>query len=105
MWVPCTSGWRHLRGLVRLRWRLRLRLNSKNAGARGPRASWRAELSALSCPGRSEDLGKAMPPAWMGRAPAEFPLGLGVGGAAALGRHHHRSLSGEDPGQHAWEAT
>src|SRR5439155_1722083 len=56
-------------------------------------------------PARSEDLGKAMPPAWIGRAPAEFPLGLGVGGAAALGRHHHRSLSGEDPGQPGWEAT
>src|SRR5438270_4882489 len=70
-----------------------------------PHASSTAELSPLPDPGRSEDLGEALPPARMGRAPAEFPLGLGVRGTAALRRHHHRSLAGEDPGQPTGDAT
>src|SRR5437667_6432757 len=86
-------------------------LASWSAGAGAPHPSYdgpaprTSELSALPNPGRSEDLGEALPPAWMGRAPAEFALGLGVGSAAALSRHHHGSLAGEDPGQPAREAT
>src|SRR5262249_58310183 len=38
-----------------------------------------------------------LPPARVRWAPPELALGLGIGGTAKLGHHHHASLPGEQP--------
>src|SRR6266511_1676186 len=42
---------------------------------------------------------EALAPGWVVQRPAEFSLGLGVGGAAGLGCAHHRVLARDPSGE------